>query len=402
MVTHTDSPLYPVFSEGPVRRAAEWMHRHDQQTLDLQAELTEIPAPSFHESERGKWMGSHLEDRGVTEVSIDEVGNVRGWLSGVSGPTPLVVAAHLDTVFPPGTDVTVTRDGDLLQGPGISDDGRGLAALLTIAGAFAATELKTERPVLLVATVGEEGVGDLRGVKHLFREDGGLTDAAGFISLDGAGIRRIVSRGVGSFRFRATLRGQGGHSWVDFGVPNPIHALGDMVTRWAALDLSLEHRTTLTVARAGGGKAINAIPEAAWVEVDLRSEDAHCLDQLRRRVLETAEAVTKEYSAGSASPRRLELSIDILGERPTGLRPPESELLRAAEEATRAIGEEPRRVAASTDANVSMSLGIPAITLGAGGNAGLAHTTDEWFRNVRGVEGLVRGLLTIVGFAGVR
>ena len=388
------------FSAPAVLAAIEWIRSHDAQTLAFQAEVTEIPAPPFCEDIRGDWIAERFNRLGLREVHRDDVGNVLGWLSG-SGTQALVVSAHLDTVFPPETDVTVTREGTLLQGPGISDDGRGLAALLALAGAFQATGLTTDTPVLMVATVGEEGVGDLRGVKHLFREDGPLREATGFISLDGAGIDRIVSRGIGSYRFRATITGQGGHSWVDFGIPNPLHALARAITGWTAMDLPESPATTCTVARTGGGTSINAIPAEAWAEVDLRSEDVTTLDALSRQALNVAESIVASDSAGVSEGQELRLDIQVLGQRPAGSCDPASHLLEAAVSATEEVGGASQLIASSTDANVAMALGIPAVTLGAGGEAGLAHTTDEWYRNERGAEGIIRALLTIVGSAGL-
>jgi len=395
-----NTPIKP-FTATPVADAIDWIRMNDPATLDLQIELTEIPSPPFGEGPRGDWMADRFNEFGLSEVRKDSVGNVLGWLSG-SGENALIVSAHLDTVFPPDTDVTVSRDGDLLSAPGISDDGRGLAALLALAGAFQSTSLETETPVLLVATVGEEGLGDLRGVKHLFSEGGPGHEAAGFISLDGAGITRIVSSAIGSYRFRATLRGQGGHSWVDFGIPNPLHALARVVSAWTSIALPPSPVTTLTVARTGGGTSINAIPSEAWVEVDLRSEDADSLARLKQEALEIARRVVATESGKAPEDQRLRLEIEVLGERPPGACDPKTPLLHVAIAATEEVGAKPRTVASSTDANVPMSLGIPAITLGAGGNAGLAHTRDEWYQNDKGVEGLVRALLTIVGFAGVR
>jgi tripeptide aminopeptidase len=389
------------FSDPLVARASEWIRLNDSSTIGWQVELTEIPAPPFCEGPRGDWIAERFGELGLSGVRRDSVGNVLGWLSG-EGTDPLIVSAHLDTVFPPETDVTVTREGDLLRGPGISDDGRGLAALLTLAGAFQATGLKTETPVLLVATVGEEGLGDLRGVKHLFREGGPGAAASGFVSLDGAGITRIVSSGVGSFRFRATISGRGGHSWVDFGTPNPIHALAEAICEWTSLELPQNPTSTLTIARTGGGTSINAIPEKAWAEVDIRSADATIMTDLARAAQRIVESAVIAASDGADEAHELSLDFEVLGERPPGACDPFTPLLHVARAATEAVGSTPRTVSASTDANVPMSLAIPAVTLGAGGNAGLAHTTEEWFRNVRGAEGIVRGLLTIVGFAGIR
>jgi len=397
--TMSNSAIKP-FSAPAVMAAIDWIRSHDAQTLALQAEVTEIPAPPFCEDVRGDWIADRFNELGLREVRRDEIGNVLGWLSG-NGAEPLVVSAHLDTVFPPETDVTVSREGALLRGPGISDDGRGLAALLALAGAFQATGLQTDTPVLMVATVGEEGIGDLRGVKHLFREGSSARGATGFISLDGAGIDRVVSHGIGSYRFRTNIKGQGGHSWVDFGIPNPLHALARAIVGWTELELPRTPATTCTVARTGGGTSINAIPSHAWADVDLRSEDPATLVALSEKAREVAEKVVAEGSAGLSEGQELRLDIEVLGQRPAGSCDPASRLLAMAVSATEEVGGTPKLVASSTDANVPMAIGIPAITLGAGGEAGLAHTEDEWYRNEGGAEGIVRALLTIAGAAGV-
>lgn len=401
MSTNAETPVIPPLSHPAVARAVEWLHANDERTLTWQMELTAIPAPPFGEGPRGERLRSEFARHGLTEIRVDEVGNVLGLRPGTEEGHPLIVSAHLDTVFGEETPIEVRRDGDLLEGPGISDDGRGLAALVALAAALNETDVRTRRPLLFVGTVGEEGIGDLRGVKHLFRDGGPGRSAVGFISLDGAGIRRIVSRGVGSYRFRATFHGRGGHSWVDFGLPNPLHGLGTAIAEWTSLELPRSPTTTLTVARTGGGTAINAIPQEAWAEVDLRSEEDGVLRELRETLHEIAESAAERHSTGAPEASRLTVDIRVLGERPAGRCPSDAELLSVARAATRAVEVEPKLVASSTDANVAMSLAIPALTLGAGGEADLAHTPEEWYRNERGVEGIVRALLTVLGTAGL-
>ncbi len=376
-----------------------WIREHDAQTIARQIELTEIPAPPFGEATRGLRMADLFRSVGLADVGIDEIGNVSGsWNPDAAPADPLIVSAHLDTVFPAGTDVAVREEGRRIIGPGISDDGRGLAVMLTVAEALVEQDLRTEAPVLFVATVGEEGHGDLRGVKHLFREGAPARGARGFISIDGAGLERVVSRGLGSSRFRVTVCGRGGHSWTDFGTPNPIHALAAAVRAWN--EIALPPKTTLTVARWGGGTAINAIPRGAWVEVDLRSAAADHLRGVREDIEARLRECTDAASEHADEHHRLDVVIDPIGERPPGATDPHCRLVRVAAEATRAVGGEPEYVAASTDANVAMSLGIPAVTLGGGGTAGLAHTLDEWYCNEGGTDGVIRALLTVLGAAG--
>ena len=381
--------------------AAGHIGDHDEATIATQIELSEIPAPPFHEAARGVRMAQLMRDAGISAVETDEVGNVHGVWPGSEGDLapddgPLVVAAHLDTVFPAGTDVTVTRDGSKLRGPGISDDARGLATLLATARSLGAAGLRSRRQLLFVATVGEEGVGDLRGVKHLFSDEGACRQASGFISLDGAGLKRIVVGGLGSRRFRITIHGPGGHSWVDWGTPNPIHALAAVGQRLATLPLPADPVTTLTIARCGGGKSINAIPQEAWLEIDTRSEEDDRLDWLEAEI----EGVIDESRSIAADALRLE--VETIGRRPGGSTDPESGLVTAALAATRHVGGQAALATSSTDANIPMSLGIPAVTLGCGGEAGKAHTTDEWYENDGGPEGVLRALYTILLVAGVQ
>lgn len=379
------------------------VHETDERTLRDQMAVTAIPAPPFGEETRAAWMAERLRDYGATRVGIDDTGNVVGWLSGTDpAAPPIVVSAHLDTVFPADTDVAPRREGDRIAAPGISDDGRGLAALLTLTRILASGPVTTAAPVLLAATVGEEGIGDLRGVRGLFA-NGPARHAAAFISLDGAGVTRIVNSGIGSRRCRYRVRGPGGHSWVDWGRPNPIEILGRAL---AALPLSDEmpRATTWSAGRIGGGTSINAIPEEAWVEVEVRAERAGDLaraDSRVRRAFERAVADANRTAHragvdGNHPERSARLEIESIGDRPAGVTPPGSLLVRAAVSATRVLDLPVELATSSTDANVPMALGVPAVTIGAGGEAQGAHTLGEWYRNTLGPEGVVRALLTLL------
>ena len=381
-----------------VLRALALARGSDERTLADQEALTSIPAPPFGEDARGRAMARMLVEAGVDSVHVDEAGNVLALLDGRRDAPPVVLAAHLDTVFPPETDVTVRRTGNVLRAPGISDDGRGLAVILAVARCCAEAGVVPRTPVLLAATVGEEGLGDLRGVKYLFGPAGAAHDAAGFISVDGAGLTRIVVRGVGSRRFRIHARGPGGHSWVDWGAPNPIHTLGSVVAGLVALPLPANPRTTLTVARWSGGTAINAIPRSADVEVDTRSESESHLRDLEARVRAVVRTLAEEERARGDGGVTLE--VEPIGARPCGTTPEHAPLVRTAVEATRSVGAEPTLAVSSTDANIPMSRGIPAVAIGGGGEAGKAHTPEEWYRNVRGPEGVMRALLTVLATAG--
>jgi acetylornithine deacetylase/succinyl-diaminopimelate desuccinylase-like protein len=310
-------------------------------------------------------------------------------------PPPLVLSAHLDTVFPAGTDVALRREGPRILAPGISDDGRGLAALLALARVLTETGVPVTRPLLFLASVGEEGAGNLRGVRHFFSSRSWNPPPFGFISLDGVGLDRIIHRGVGSLRLRVTARGPGGHSWTDFGKPNPIHLLGVIVAGFQKLQLGKAPRSTLTVARWGGGTSINSIPVEAWIEVDLRSESEDELVHLERQVSAILGA-GRDTTVVPGALDEPDLAVQEIGRRPAGITDPSAPLVQKAVEATRILGESPELAGSSTDANLPMSLGIPAITVGAGGAGGRVHTPGEWYENRKGPEGIFRALLTIV------
>lgn len=386
--------LESLLTRRDVRAACDWLRERDPVTVALQRRLAAIPAPTGQESRRAEFVRDCLEECGLKAFS-DQAGNVLAGLCD-EAERPVVIAAHLDTVFGASTDLTVREEGQRLRAPGIGDNARGLAALLALAGACVRCSIR--EPLLFVATVGEEGLGDLKGVKHLFSDPGFRPRA--FIALDGPGLDRVVHRALGSRRLRATWSGPGGHSWAAWGVANPVNALGAAVARMMEVALPAAPRTTLTVARAGGGTAVNTIPADAWCEVDLRSEDSAALERAGREValafrhgLEAANRVR----AGGTPP--LSLEVTVLGERPCGETPAAHPLVRAAVAATERLGVTPTLAAASTDANVPISLGVPAVALGAGGSGGDAHLPTEWYENERGADGIVRALAVALAAA---
>ena len=402
MLPDTMLSVTKLLEQADVRAANEQIVATDDQTLAHQIGLTEIPAPPFGEETRGCRLAELFDEAGLTDVHQDTVGNVLALRPGTEDREPLVLSAHLDTVFPAGTDVTVHVDGDVLRAPGISDDARGLAALVAVVRALSKAGITTRRPILFAATVGEEGSGNLRGVRHLFRAGGVASEAAGFISLDGAGLNYVVTRGLGARRFRVGLRGRGGHSWIDWGAPNPIHALGRAVGALAAWPKPTDPALSLTVARWGGGTSVNAIPAEAWADLDLRSESSRHLEDGEERLRAALDrSVAEENSRVTGQDGRLHVEVTVVGHRPTGATDLGSPLVEAALAATRAAGVEPQVTAASTDANLPMSLGIPAITLGAGGSAGEVHTTSEWYRNEDGPAGIQRALHTVLLVSGL-
>jgi len=397
-----------------VRAARAHIERSDAVTLERQAELSAIPAPTGSEAARGARVAALLDDVGLSDVAVDEVGNVHAWYGKRdTGESCVVLSAHLDTVFGPDLDVSVSRNGLRLEGPGISDNARGLTALVTLGEALVSARLETHRPVLFAATVGEEGSGDLRGVRHLFgpSADPPVRPSA-FIALDGAGVERIVHRALGARRYRVTFTGPGGHSWSAYGVANPAHAVAraiDLIADIPAHDASrtthgfATHsapRTAHSVVRIGGGTSLNSIPQTAWFDIDLRSEDPGALERLDASVQALLErALQDENRRRRPATAPLALTVARIGERPSGLTPRSHPLVQAAVAATRAVGYDHQLACASTDANIPIALGVPAVALGAGGRAGDAHLPSEWYENDKGALGIVRALLVTAAMA---
>ena len=370
---------------------------HDDAIVRSQIAVAQIAAPTGEEDERAGWITRRFRDCGLADIHTDAAGNVIGRRPGARDLEPVVICAHLDTVFPRETDLSVRRDGERLVGPGINDNGRGLAVMLALATEIDGVRLRTLRPVEFVATTGEEGIGDLRGAKQYFATRG--RDAHAAIALDGAGDERIIHRALGSRRFRIAFNGPGGHSWSAFGVPNAVHAAAGTAAKLAGLRLPASPRTTLSVGRIGGGLSVNSIPASAWLEVDVRSTSAEQLDELEAMIRRITQVAVEEENAKRAlSAPALAASIVPIGCRPCGETPVEHELVQSAIEATRLVGRHPDLALASTDANVPISQSIPAIAIGAGGRGGDAHTHAEWFDNLHGTIGVARAL-TIVAAA---
>jgi len=374
---------------------------HDAAIIRSQIAIAQIAAPTGEERERGDWVARRFQDCGLAEIHTDSAGNVIGRRAGARDLPPVSICAHLDTVFPRGTDLSIRRDGDRLIGPGINDNGRGLAVMLALAGEIDGVRLRCRHPIEFVATTGEEGVGDLRGAKHYFATRGSAAHAV--VALDGAGDERIIHRALGSRRFRVSYSGPGGHSWAAFGVPNAVHAAASAAARLAALPLPSTPRTTLSVGRIGGGLSVNSIPDSAWIEIDLRSTSTSHLDDLERSLRRVAEqAMADENAKRAVGTRALKIRVEAIGARPCGETPAEHDLVRAAVDATRLVGRQPDLALASTDANVPIAAGIPAIAIGAGGRGGDAHTHAEWFDNVHGTLGVARALTIVMAVAGLQ
>lgn len=385
-----------------VRRAADFFAQNAERITAEQIEITKIPAPPFGEAKRAEFFKQKFIDAGLTDARIDEEGNCLALRRGRKDAPLIVASAHLDTVFPAETDLSVRRDGKRIFAPGIMDDGCGLIALIALAEALKLAEIETAGSILFVATVGEEGAGNLRGVRHLFTKSEFASQIDGFISFDGAGVEQIVNRALGSRRYRVEIKSPGGHSWLDFGSPNPVHALGRAIAKLANFPLPKKPKTTFNVGRIEGGTSVNAIPVATSIEVDLRSEsktELNRLDAFFRRAI--SEAATEENDARNQKYSKLEINIEQTGERPSGATDESSRLVQLAMEATKVAGFRPSLAISSTDSNVPMSLNVPAITLGAGGTGDRMHTTGEWYDPTGREAGLIRALLLILSLTGI-
>jgi acetylornithine deacetylase/succinyl-diaminopimelate desuccinylase-like protein len=377
----------------------------NQMRDELDTELVricEIPAPPFKEDARARDVMRRFEELGLAKVRSDEEGNVIAERRGLSSTPKVVVSAHLDTVFPEGTDVRVRRQGARFLAPGISDNSCGIVSLIALARALDAAEVKTEGTICFAATVGEEGEGNLRGARHLFTRGEFKSGVDAFISLDGPGLERITQRALGSRRYRVTVTGPGGHSWGDFGIVNPVHALGRAIARFACYAAPLSPRTSYNVGVIEGGSSVNAIPQRASMVVDVRSvsnDEIEKLEAYLHRVVEIA--VREENSQRAISGTSLSFEFGQVGDRPSGETPPDSRLVRAAIECSRVLGIEPRLDCSSTDSNIPISLGIPAITIGAGGISSNCHSLTEWYEPAGRDLGLKRLLLLAVTLAGL-
>lgn len=386
-------------------RLAEAFAFIDSSSVRFNSELIrvcEIPAPPFKEQERGRYFAARFNELGLDDVHTDTEGNVIGFYCGEREQPLVVVSAHLDTVFPEGTDVRVRHVGSRMCAPGIADNCAGLAALIGLIQAMNAGQIKLRGTIAFVATVGEEGEGDLRGVRHLFTEGKLAKRVSSFISFDGTGVDFITHQALGSRRYRIRLEGPGGHSWGDFGVVNPVHALGRAVARLADYHAPAEPRTTYSVGRIEGGESVNVIPQSASMDVDLRSVSDPELARLEDFLLMALNrAVIDENVMRAASGKKLKADVRLIGNRPSGETPRESYLVRTAMEASRVLGITPILNRASTDANIPISLGIPAITIGAGGKSNDSHRLSEWFDPTGRELGYKRALLLTLGLAGL-
>lgn len=390
-------------SRPSVHRAFHWLHLHQPQILAWQLEVTRIPAPPFEEAARSDWFLDRFRDLGLTDVHTDEVGNALAELTPIANAddrtSPCVLlSAHLDTVFPAGVSCEPSFQPPRHLAPGISDNGAGLAALLALAAALRFAAIAPPAPLLFAANVGEEGEGDLRGMRHLFSAGRHRARIAAAIALEGAGNRSVVTRGLGSLRLRATITGAGGHSWADAGTPNPIFLLSQALAALSRLPLPSEPRTVLNAGLISGGTSINSIPASASVLLDLRSTDPAAIDALHKEVEQELQKVVAANASNAGLPS-VHLQLEILGRRPAAELNPESPLLQTIRAVDRHLGLRTELRIGSTDANIPLSLGLPAVALGGGGAGGGIHTLSEWYDPTGREIALRRLLLTVLDTA---
>jgi len=378
----------------------DWFAAHRAWIDDEQARLTEIPAPPFQESERAAAVKVLLSAVGL-EVSMDKTGNVIGLLRGATDKEIVILSAHLDTVFPAGTDVKVHRDKSRMTAPGISDNGAGLAALVAVARALHEARIQPQRTILFVADVGEEGEGNLRGMRAIV--DAYRERLKAVIVMDGSSIDHVTTKALASRRVEVVINGPGGHSWSDFGIPNPINALIRGSVRFINTRVPANPRTTFNLGQIEGGTSVNSIPHEARLKVDLRSESEDELIRLDTALRDCMGAGIRDEMEASRdrSKGKLEWKLDLLGSRPGGELASNSPLLATLRAADEAVHNQSRLERASTDANIPLSLDIDAISIGAGGNGGGAHSLQEWYESDGREIGLQRVLLTLLGTSGV-
>jgi tripeptide aminopeptidase len=390
-------------SDPRIARVLEFLRTGAGAATEEQIRITEIPAPPFQESVRAAYMKKILAATGL-RVEMDDTGNVIGEWPGTTSDI-VMLTAHMDTVFPAGTDVHVKREGGRLLAPGISDNGTGLAALVALSKAFHEAKIKTHCTILFVADVGEEGEGNLRGMRAL--AESYKKRLKYVLALDGSATEYVTTAALASRRVEITITGPGGHSWSDFGAPNPIHALGRGIARFVTARVPESPRTSFNIGEIEGGTSVNSIPANTHMKVDLRSESESELSALEVLLRDAVKAgVDEEMSAArergmAGGSNLLNLKINVLGVRPAGELPENSALLAALLAADNQLGNRSRRERSSTDANIPLSMGIQAISLGAGGRSGGAHTLDEWFDPAGRELGLQRVALTVLGVAGL-
>lgn len=388
--------------KSKIKAAFERITLLDPTTLKRHIELTEIEAPPFKEARRAKVFADYFKTLGMDSVWIDTEGNVLGLLQGSEGNRTVALDAHLDTVFPEGTEVKVRIENDTLYAPGIGDDTRGLSMLLTLLETIKTEQIQPKDDLLFVGSVGEEGLGDLRGVKHLFRSGGPRIDA--WIAIDGGAIGRVNNKGLGSYRYRITFSGPGGHSWGAFGLANPHHALGQAITNFvqtADAYTSKGPKTSYNVGVISGGTSINSIPFESVMEIDIRSVDPARLEVMESLLEDAVNQALLDQNQRKRRGPELTVKIDKIGNRPSGELSDQLPLVQRTLAATQAFGITPYLTRGSTNSNIPIAKGIPAVTIGRGGDGGNAHSLDEWWTNKEGHKAIQLALLILLMEAGM-
>ncbi|WP_312832205.1 M20/M25/M40 family metallo-hydrolase [Sedimentibacter saalensis] len=382
-----------------VLKAIEFIKEDDDRTLKEHLELCEIPAPSHDEERRAIYVKNKFEEIGLDDIKIDEVWNVMGTIPGTGNGPVIMLAAHTDTVFPIETDLKVRKEGNVYYCPGINDDTRAVAELFTIARAMKTFGIKAQGDIVFCANVCEEGLGDLKGVKHIFEYQNSI-DA--FVSIDNPVTGGIVYTATGSHRYQVTFSGCGGHSFADFGLPNPIHAMGRAINMIAQFQVPKIPKTTFNVGIVEGGTSVNTISASCSMLVDIRSDSSEELNRLSLELKKAVDLAVQEENKRWESSENVAAEIIMKGNRPAGTQPKDCTIVKTAWEAAELLGIEPElRDESSTDANIPISMGIPAITVGRGGKEGKVHTIHEWFEPADAFLGPQKDLLLILGLAGL-
>ena len=391
-----------IANNNKVKKAFKYILDVEEKTNKNLIELTEIEAPPFKEEKRAKEFSERLKLAGIEKVWIDSIGNVIGLLEGSIGNKNIAIDAHLDTVFPEGTDVQVRVKNDTLFAPGIGDDTRGLAMVLTIAETIVKNQIKPVDNILFIGTVGEEGLGDLRGVRYLFKNNEPKIDS--WIAIDGGSIGRVNNQALGSYRYEVIFDGPGGHSWGAFGLVNPHHALGAGIKNFvekADIYTDSGPKTSYNVGIISGGTSINSIPFKSSMQIDIRSIDPNRLNDMEEILFNSMNKALDEQNAIKRSGPDLKLTINKIGNRPSGKVDESVPLIQKTIAATQYMGVEPRLTIGSTDSNIPISLGLPAVTIGRGGEGGGAHSLDEWWLNKDGYKSIQLALLILLSESGI-
>src|SRR5215469_1826036 len=390
-----------------VRSAYNWFRVQEPQFLHWQMEMARIGAPPFGEAARAAWLAERFREVGLDDVRIDDVGNVFGTHPGF-GRRYVALSAHIDTVFPANTPLNIRQQGSRIYGPGVSDNGAGVVAMLAIAHLLRAVRIRHALPFVFIGNVGEEGEGDLRGMRHIFSTPRWKDSIAYSLVLDGAGADTIVAEGLGSRRFEVIVRGPGGHSWSDFGVPNPIVILAKAIDTFAATTVPTVPKTTFNIGVIRGGTSVNSIPESASMKVDIRSTSMtemerleHSLRLALNRAVEDETLAAEMRSTAQKRPSGVGCEVVVIGSRPAGELNPGARILQVVSAVDAHLSNAAQVQRASTDANIPLSLGLEAVAIGGGGSGGGAHTLQEWFDASGRELSLKRILLTMLTLAGV-